>query len=179
MSGVASQHLERMKAIASRLWGPGRRWTPGEIAWSALAEGDGQVVHFVGNGFCWLQPDYAVIVVTNEDDARQAVDLVDDRPVQVPAADDALAIAVRAAGRVPLVDAPFDLDLRLHCDDARRPELPEGYKVRSARAGDDLVAAHRDAWVPADLPFADGHRPTFAPDAASDFDGAALARCPS
>jgi ribosomal protein S18 acetylase RimI-like enzyme len=177
---ITPNDLNRMKAVAARLWSDGRRrWTPGEIAWSLLSERDANQVEFIGDGFCWLQPDYAVIVATNDDDASAALDLVDDRPVQVPDADDVLTRVTRARGYAVLADAPFELDVRLGVEGAPLPEVPDGYRVRATRSGDDLVAAHRDAWRPADLPFADGHRPAFADDATSSFDDAALTRLQS
>ncbi|MEY2425885.1 MAG: hypothetical protein QOI61_1457 [Actinomycetota bacterium] len=179
MDAVNPNDLNRMKAIAARLWGVGRRWTPGEIAWSLLTEGEDNQVEFVGDGFCWLQPDYAVIEVTNEADAVAALDLVDDRPLQIPDGDEVLLSAARARGYAVVDDAPFDLDVRLRVEDAALPEVPEAYRVRATRPGDDLVAAHRNAWRPADLPFADGHRPVLADDATSSFDEAALARVQS
>ncbi len=179
MDAVTPNDLNRMKAIASRLWGLGRRWAPGEIVWSLMTEGDHNQVEFIGDGFCWLQPDYAVIVVTNEADALAALDLVADGPVQIPDGDEILASAALAGGYAVIADAPFELDVRLPVESAALPAPPEGYRVRATRPGDDLVAAHRDAWRPADLPFADGHRPAFADDATSSFDDAALTRVQS
>ncbi len=176
MDAVTPNDLNRMKAIAARLWGRGRRWTPGEIVWSLLTDVEKNQVGFIGDGFCWLQADYAVIVATTEAGALAALDLVDDRPVQIPDGDDVLASAANARGYALLSDAPFDLDVRLQVDGAALPQTPEVYRVRATRPGDDLVAAHRDAWRPADLPFADGHRPVLADDAASSFDRTALAR---
>ena len=54
-----------MIEVARRSWAAGRRWTPGEIAWAARTGDGSDQVAFMGDGFCWQQPDYAVIVATN------------------------------------------------------------------------------------------------------------------
>ena len=83
---------------------------------------------------------------------------------------------LRAAGYEPVPDSPFDLDVRLATTaTGDAVDLPAGYVVRSASPEDDLVAVHRAAWRPADLPFARGHMPVFSTDATSSFDAAKLA----
>ena len=96
--------------------------------------------------------------------------------IQVADGDLVLLETLRGAGYEPVPDSPFDLDVRLATTamgDA--VELPAGYVVRSASPDDDLVAVHRAAWRPADLPFARGHMPAFSTDATSSFDAAKLA----
>ena len=73
---------------------------------------------------------------------------------------------MRSSGYRELVDAPFDLDLRLATSAVGDYAALSGFVVRPAQPSDDLVAVHRAAWHPPDLPFAEGHRPPFAPDAA-------------
>jgi hypothetical protein len=62
--------------------------------------------------------------------------------------------AVRRAGYLEIADAQFDVDLRLSTPRMTAPTEPDGYVVRSAREGDDLLEVHRASWRPADLPFA-------------------------
>jgi len=61
--------------------------------------------------------------------------------------------------------------MRLAVTGAALPVLPDGYLVRSADDGDDLLGVHRAAWRPADLPFAPGCAPPFDPHATSSLTG--------
>jgi len=165
-----------MIEVARRSWAAGRRWTPGEIAWAARTGDGSDQVAFMGDGFCWQQPDYAVIVATNAEEANEGlIWAADDRAVQVSDRDEALAALMRSSGYRELVDAPFDLDLRLATSAVGDYAALSGFVVRPAQPSDDLVAVHRAAWHPPDLPFAEGHRPPFAPDAASTFSAQQLA----
>jgi GNAT superfamily N-acetyltransferase len=56
------RQLRQMQQVASRLWGPGRRWTPGEIGWAFLT---GPAEHLVveapdrvlaASCIAWLDP---------------------------------------------------------------------------------------------------------------------------
>ena len=113
---------------------------------------------------------------TPRGDPRELVSSVAGDAIQVADGDLVLLETLRRAGYQPLPSSPFDLDVRLATTamgDA--VELPAGYVVRSASPDDDLVAVHRAAWRPADLPFARGHMPAFSTDATSSFDAAKLA----
>ena len=167
--------LGRMCDTARRLWGPGRRWTPGEITWAVLTDPDGHDVRFVGDGFVWRQADYTVILAARPEEISEAVSSVAAEAIQVADGDRVLLEALRRAGFQALPSSPFDLDVRLATTAISAVELPAGYVVRSASPDDDLVAVHRAAWRPADLPFARGHMPAFSIDAASSFDAAKLA----
>jgi predicted N-acetyltransferase YhbS len=160
---------------ARRLWGLGRRWTPGEITWAVLTDPDGHDVRFVGEGFVWRQADYTVILATRPQEIGEALAWAAGDAIQLPDDDLVLLESLRRAGYEPLPSSPFDLDVRLATTATRAVELPAGYVVRSASPGDDLVGVHRAAWRPADLPFARGHMPAFSTDAASSFDAAKLA----
>jgi GNAT superfamily N-acetyltransferase len=168
--------LRRMQDAASHLWGPGRRWTPGEIAWAFSAGTDDQEVRFADDGWAWRHGDYVAILAA--DPARIVQDLPQwSAELGVQAADDdqALRAALRRAGYREVVTAPFDVDMRLAAATATRPVLPGGYLVRSAHEDDDLLGVHRAAWRPADLPFAPGCMPAFDPQASSPLTASALA----
>ena len=168
--------LGRMCDTARRLWGPGRRWTPGEITWAVLTDPDGHDVRFVGDGFVWRQADYTVILAARAEEISEAVSSVAGEAIQVADDDRVLLEVLRRAGYQALPSSPFDLDVRLATTAISAVELPAGYVVRSASPDDDLVSVHRAAWRPADLPFARGHMPAFSiDDAASSFDAAKLA----
>jgi ribosomal protein S18 acetylase RimI-like enzyme len=83
--------------------------------------------------------------------------------------------AVRRAGYLEIADAPFDVDLRLSTPRMTAATEPDGYVVRSAREGDDLLEVHRASWRPADLPFAPGHEPSFSAEATSTLTAQMLA----
>jgi GNAT superfamily N-acetyltransferase len=175
VTGIRTDELEQMCTIARRLWGPGRRWHPGEITWAVLTDPDGLDVRFVGEGFVWRQSDYTVILATRPQEAREMLASVAGDAIQVADRDLVLLGTLRGSGYEPVPDAPFDLDVRLTTTMAMvAVDLPAGYVVRSASPEDDLVAVHRTAWRPADLPFARGHSPVFATDAKSSFDAVKL-----
>jgi GNAT superfamily N-acetyltransferase len=157
-----------MQAIVSRAWCSSQRWTAGEVAWAILTEPDRQEVWFVGDGFVWLQDDYLVVVGVDPSEIDAAIGKATGT-VQAHMHDDALIDALGRAGFVEDLDAPFDLDLRLPVSRARQPGVPPRYRVRSAVESDDLVGAHRAAWLPADLPFAPGYAPPFDAGATSSF----------
>ena len=140
-----------------------------------LTDPDGLDVRFVGEGFVWRQADYSVIVATRPDEVREMLTAVAGDAIQVADGDLVLLETLRGAGYQPVPDSPFDLDVRLATTAITTVALPAGYGVRSASPEDDLVAVHRAAWRPADLPFARGHMPAFSADATSSFDAANLA----
>jgi GNAT superfamily N-acetyltransferase len=167
--------LRKMQDMASRLWGPGRRWTPGEIAWAFLTGPDEKHIRLFAGGWAWRQPDYLVVLAAHRETALQAIAWAGDGPVQVADGDLVVRDAVRRAGLAELTDAPFDVDLRLSTAGVAGPAVPDGYVVRSARECDDLLEVHRAAWRPADLPFAPGHEPSLSPEAMSSLTAQVLA----
>ena len=175
MVGIAAEERARMQAAAADLWGPGRRWTPGEIAWATITEPPGQV-SFIGDGWAWRQDDYVAIVVTGVEEARAAVAWAAGDPVQLVDGDTLLLDALLSSGYRENVDAAYDLDVRLTARGSGRMEIPEGFVLRSARSDDDLVGVHRRSWRPSDLPFAAGHRPRIDEDATSSFSVDTMAR---
>jgi GNAT superfamily N-acetyltransferase len=161
--------LREMQAIALRLWGARNWWTPGEIAWSYLTGSPEQRVWLARDGWAWEQPDYLAVLTVDAETISAALDWTSSAQVQVPDDDALLHDVLRRRGYIELPDEPFDLDMRMTTADAATAELPDGYIVRSARPGDDLVEVHRAAWRPADLPFASGRGPKLASTATSSF----------
>jgi GNAT superfamily N-acetyltransferase len=176
MAGVSAHDLERMQAAASSLWGPARRWTPGEIAWAVVTGPGDDEVRFVGDGFAWKQEDYLAVLATEPEAIADALASAGDGPVQLAEGDRLLASALDAAGYTEALHQPFEIDLRLETGSAGSAVVPSGFRVRRAGEGDDLVAVHQVAWRPADLPFASGLRPAFAPEATSGFTSEVMAR---
>jgi GNAT superfamily N-acetyltransferase len=176
MAATSLGTLRRMQDAASRLWGPGRRWTPGEVAWAFLTGTDDQEVRFADDGWAWRHGDYVAIVAAGP--ARIVHGLRQwSAELWVQAADDdeALRAALHRAGYREVVSAPFDVDMRLAVATATVPVLPGGYRVRSAEEDDDLLGVHRAAWRPGDLPFAPGCMPPFDPQASGSLTASALA----
>lgn len=168
--------LRRMHDAASHLWGPGRRWTPGEIAWTFLTGTDDQEVHFLEDGWAWRIGGYVAILA--DDPAETVWDLPRWSPelrVQAADSDKALRAALHQAGYRAVVNAPFDLDMGLATAAAATPVLCGGYRVRLAAESDDLLDVHRSAWRPADLPFASGCMPPFDAQATSSLTASVLA----
>jgi ribosomal protein S18 acetylase RimI-like enzyme len=175
VSGIGTDDLARMKAIARVVWPLGRRWAPGELAWSALSEGGSQSVRFVDDAFCWLHDGEATVIATTTSGANALLDDVDDLVVAVDRRDHLLQQVLADRGYRVRADAPFELDLRRSADPAVDTGVPDGYAVRSARPDDDLVGVHRASWRPADLPFAPAHVPVVDHAATSSFSPARLA----
>lgn len=144
------------------------------MAWSVLTEDDHRVA-FVDGGFCWLRTDYAVVLAADASSITAALDLVDDRLLQVQRGDELLRGMVRERGASELEDDPFDLDLRLGTAHAASPTTAAGYVVRPVTEYDDLVGVHRSGWSPPHLPFSPEHRPAIDPGSTSGFDASALA----
>lgn len=172
----AAGPLCRMQGIASRLWEPGRRWTPGEIAWSFVTDDGEQDVRFAddGSGLIW-QSDIAIFMMNDTGTwVTQALSsLPDDVPVEASDRDPVTSLLTQLGYR-EIPDAPFSLTMQLPVDTAAAPELRDGYRVRPARPHDDLLSVHQASWRPADLPFAPGHAPASDPEAVSPFTRAAL-----
>jgi predicted N-acetyltransferase YhbS len=165
-----------MQDAASRLWGPGRRWTPGEIAWALLTAPAAQDVWLIADGWAWRQDGCLVVLASDPAAVLETVrGWAPGLPVQVPDGDGVLLRALHGAGYREATAAPFNLDLRLATPDAPSPVLPHGYLIRSAHPDDDLVSVHRAAWRPADLPFATGYAPPVPSEATSSFTAAMLA----
>jgi predicted N-acetyltransferase YhbS len=176
MDAAACTSLRPMQDAASRLWGPGRRWTPGEIAWALLTATARQDVRLVADGWVWRQESHLAVLASDPAVVMESVrEWAPDLPVQVPDGDRALLRALHRVGYREAVAAPFSLDLRLATPDAPDAVLPEGYLIRSARPADDLLGVHRAAWRPADLPFAPGCAPRVDPGATSSLTAAMLA----
>lgn len=151
--------------MASQFWRSGCRWTAGELAWATLTSTGEQEVCFFDRGWAWRRGDFAVILASTS-----AAGIIADwtpRLVQVRDGDEVLRSALDEEGYREVVNAPYDLDMRLAVTDAALPVPPGGYLVRSADNSDDLLGVHRTAWRPADLPFAPGSAPPFDPQATS------------
>ena len=161
--------LLEMQKLASKLWGAGRRWTPGEIAWSVLTEPDEPDVLFLDDGWVWKQGGCTSILAITLKTAKAAVDWARGSDIEVLDGDVTLKAAVRNAGYREVPSAPFSLDVRMSTSGAPAPTVAQGYIVRSAAKDDDLVSVHRASWQPQHLPFAPEHRPVIEPDATSAF----------
>jgi predicted N-acetyltransferase YhbS len=176
MGGAAHAGLRPVQEAASRLWNPGRHWTPGEIAWAFLTASAAQDVWLIADGWVWRRDGCLAILAS---DPAAVLEIIQGwapgLPVQVPDGDNVLLRALDRAGYREIPTATFQLDLRLATRDAPSPVLPDGYLIRSAHPSDDLLGVHRAAWRPADLPFADGHAPPVAAEATSSFTAAMLA----
>jgi ribosomal protein S18 acetylase RimI-like enzyme len=167
--------LRRMQDTASRLWGRGRRWTPGEIAWSFMTDTEEQDVLCCDDGWAWDHGDYIAVLAGNPAPIVEGLPgWVKEPRVQASDGDAVLREVLDRAGFREVAGAAFDVDLRL-ATAAAAPSLPPGYLVRSAGETDDLLGAHRAAWRPADLPFAPGFAPQFDPEASSSLAASALA----
>jgi hypothetical protein len=161
-----------MQDVASQFWWSGCRWTAGELAWAILTSTGEQEVCFCDRGWAWRRDDFAVILASAS--AAGIIAHWAPRLVQVRDGDEVLRSALDKEGYGEVVNAPYDLDMRLVVTDAVLPALPGGYLVRSADNSDDLLGVHRTAWRPADLPFASGSAPLFDPQATSSLTAAAL-----
>jgi ribosomal protein S18 acetylase RimI-like enzyme len=176
MATVSPGVLRRMQDAASRMWPAGCRWTAGELAWALLTSTGEPEIRFSEPGWTWLEDGTAIIVADDPAAAAAAIEaLPPQTTVQASDGDAILRHALCRAGYQEVGDAPFSVDMRLTTARASEPVLPDGYLVRSAAAGDDLLGAHRAAWRPADLPFAPGSGPPLDPLAASPLTTAMLA----
>jgi GNAT superfamily N-acetyltransferase len=167
--------LRRMQDIASQLWRSGCRWTAGELAWAFLTDPGEQEVRFFDEGWAWLRDDRAVIVASAPGAVAGVIANWTPGLVQVTDGDEVLRSALDKQGYREVVNAPYDLDMRLAAASAPLPVLPASYLVHSAGDGDDLLGVHRAAWRPADLPFAPGCAPPFDPQATSSLTAPVLA----
>jgi GNAT superfamily N-acetyltransferase len=176
MASVSPGVLRRMQDAASRMWPAGCRWTAGELAWALLTSTGEPEVRFSRSGWAWLEDGTAIIVAGDPADAARAIEALPRRAtVQAADADGILRRALALAGYQEVGDAPFSVDMRLATAGASEPVLPDGYLVRPAAAGDDLLGVHRAAWRPADLPFAPGSGPPLDPRAVSPLTAGMLA----
>jgi ribosomal protein S18 acetylase RimI-like enzyme len=176
--------LRLLLDTVSLLWQPWQRWTPGEIAWALLTTQDEPPVRLFPDGWAWRQPDRVVLAATSAATTAEILDWANGTAVEAPDGDPILLAALRERGYHEIPGEPFSLSMRRAVDDAPShagdqagvvPELAGGYLVRPATSGDDLLAAHRTAWRPADLPFAPDLAPTFDPAAVSPLTAAMLA----
>lgn len=138
-----------MQQVASRLSGPGRRWTPGEIAWAFLTGPDEKDIRLYAGGWAWKQLDYLVVLAADPETVLAALAWAGDVPAQVTDGDVAVRDAVSQAGYLELGDAPFEVVVRLSTARVTGPTVPDGYVVRPAQRGDDLFEVHRASWRPA------------------------------
>jgi len=159
--------LQQMQRAASDLWAPGRRWTPGEIAWSILTSAEDLDVMLVDDGWAWRQDDCVSILATDQKTARAAIEWAGSSQIEVPDSDLLLAKEVRRAGFTEVENAPFNVEVRAPLVESPTPKVAHGYILRSSDASDDLLGVHQSSWRPSDLPFADAHRPSFREDAVS------------
>jgi GNAT superfamily N-acetyltransferase len=169
MTAASRSVLLEMQKRASNLWRIGRRWTPGEIAWSVLTNPSEPDVIFLEDGWAWKQEGCTSILTSNLKAAGMAIDWADESDIDVIDGDLILDAAVRNAGYGEVPSAPFSLDVRMSTSRAPAPILPHGYVVRSAAKDDDLVSIHRASWQPRHLPFAKDHRPAINSGATSTF----------
>ena len=179
MEGSAGTTLVNMVDVATALWGPGRRWTPGELAWAVLSQPDEPDVQFIGGGWAWRRADYVSILVESRSEAMVALEWAEGAPVQAIDGDDVLCRALKTCGYEEARTSPFDLDVRLQTRSVMPDAAAIGYRVRSARDGDDVVAVHQSSWRPADLPFAPRHQPEIEPAGVSSFSAELMARVAS
>lgn len=172
--------LRAAQVITASRWNE-RAWLhAGGLAWNVATAADPGDLVASADGWAWLQPSGELWLQGDVTDllAWAVGTATADELVAAAADRDAEVIAaLRAAGFEEAPDLPFDLVVH-----RRRPpvdpEVPDGWRLATA---DDvlpqvLVDAHRSAWRPADLPFAEGHRPPVDPAATSAFDHDRLAR---
>ena len=159
--------LSQMQRTASELWAPGRRWTPGEIAWSILTSSADLDVMFIDDGWAWRQDDCVSILATDQKTARTAIEWAGSSRIEVPDSDPLLAKEVRRAGYTEVENAPFNVEVRAPIVEYPTPKVADGYILRSSDANDDLLGVHQFSWRPLDLPFADAYRPAFSEDETS------------
>ena len=168
--------LRRMQDAASLMWPAGSPMTAGELAWALLTSTGEPEVRFFGPGWAWRDGGTAVILAGHPVTAAGAIAALPPRTtVQAADGDALLRDALERAGYREVSDAPFSIDMRLATAEAGPPVLPDGYLVRAAAEGDDLLGVHRAAWRPADLPFAAGCAPSPDPQATSPLTAAMLA----
>jgi predicted N-acetyltransferase YhbS len=157
-------------------WSPTRRWTPGEVAWSALTAREELDVVFVVDAMAWRNDDHVVVLAIGPSGLGAVIDWAAGSDVEVCDGDELLGAAVRDAGYAEVHDLPFSMAVHRATRSATGSNPPPGYELRAAREDDDLVAVHRASWLPSALPFADGHRPQFSPSAESTFTDDMLAK---
>jgi GNAT superfamily N-acetyltransferase len=159
--------LRQMQRTASELWAPGRRWTPGEIAWSILTSSEELDVMLLDEGWAWRQDDCVSILATNQKTARAAIEWAASSQIEVPDSDLLLAKEVRRAGYTEVENAPFNVEVRAPVAEFPTPKVADGYIFRSSQASDDLLGVHQSSWRPSELTFADAYRPSFSENEAS------------
>lgn len=104
---------------------------------------DDQEVRFADDGWAWRHGDYVAILAA--DPARIVHGLPQwsaELRVQAADGDEALRAELHRAGYREVVNAPFDVDMRLATATAIMPVLPGGCRVRSADEDDDLLGVH-------------------------------------
>jgi len=159
--------LRQMQRTASELWAPGRRWTPGEIAWSILTSSEDLDVMLLDEGWAWRQDDSVSILAADQKTARAAIEWAGSSQIEVTDSDSLLTKEVRRAGYVEVESAPFNVEVRAPITEIPTPKVANGYIFRSSKASDDLLDVHHSSWRPSDLPFANGYRPSFSENATS------------
>jgi GNAT superfamily N-acetyltransferase len=159
--------LRQMQRTASELWAPGRRWTPGEIAWSILTSSEDLDVMLADDGWAWRQDDCVSILATDQKTAHAAIEWAGSSQIEVPDSDFLLVKEVRRAGYTEVENAQFNVEVRAPIVESPPPKVADGYIFRSSKASDDLLGVHQSSWRPSDLPFADAYRPLFSENAKS------------
>jgi GNAT superfamily N-acetyltransferase len=159
--------LRKMQRTASELWAPGRRWTPGEIAWSILTSSENLDVMLVDEGWAWRQENCVSILAADQKTAHAAIEWAGSSQIEVPDSDLLIAKEVRRAGYTEVENAPFNVEVRAPIVESPSPKVADGYILRSTEASDDLLGVHHSSWRPPDLPFADAYRPSFSENATS------------
>jgi len=154
--------LKQMQLAASELWAPGRRWTPGEIAWSILTSSEDLDVMLVDDGWAWRQDGRVSILATDQRTAHAAIEWAGSSQIEVPDSDLLLAKEVRRTGYTEVENAPFNVEVSAPMVEFPTPKVADGYILRSSKASDDLLGVHHSSWRPSDLPFADAYRPSFS-----------------
>lgn len=183
------EQLDALQALATRLWSRTAWWHPGGLAWSMCSARDadqfaprvwrdrGRVVAWSleegpGHLTALIDPDYGDLadeVVRGRGSLHSA--LVVDSDV-------ALIAALRAAGFTETDELPFGLDMRRPAAGIAEVPIAAGYTVRGANPGETaaLVALHRAAWNPGELPWKEDARPHVDPTAESTFTIEAMRR---
>ena len=160
--------LAAMQEMASRLWSPGSRFHPGQLAWNrysrpvdparlddgeaiSIWEADGETV-----GFGWAEaPDWLELQVdpAHPEVAEELLDWFEEvsdaeRQSALVMAGDVAEQALVAAGFAPEEDGPFFVHHVVDLAHLRPVPLLEGYSMRPVAAGEAAprAAVHAAAW---------------------------------
>ena len=181
------RRVNEMQAIASRLWGPTSWWHPGGMAWQLATEQAPGIAHTWGEAaWAWMyQPDVLMLQVdaAAPELAPEVVAWFEAHNegksprVEIADGEQHVVEAFVAVGYTEVPDEPFGLDQRARAE-PRQSALPDGYRLVTAEeVGEDVrVEAHRAAWRPSALPYAEGFMPDVRPGDGSTFNAAKFRR---